>query len=174
MFDESMHKEYIFCSYLLRLLPNETIDMMDIENALKLEFYKLEKTFKGEIALKNESESYKPSSTKSSAAPEKKEPLEEVIERINELFAGNFTESDKVILTILRDRLKEDKKLRKVARSSDWKMFDESIFPKTFDDVAQDSYVEQTEAFTALFENKSKYSAIMRALSEMLYKEFNK
>ena len=49
-----------------------------------------------------------------------------------------------------------------------------NIFPKTFDEIAQDSYVEQTEAFTSLFQNKSKYNAIMSALAEVIYKEFNK
>ena len=50
----------------------------------------------------------------------------------------------------------------------------ESIFPKSFDTVAQDSYVEQTEAFTELFKNKNKYHAIMAVLAELLYREFNK
>ena len=65
------------------------------------------------------------------------------------------------MLYALHDRLKDDAKLRKVARTSDPQVFAESIFPKTFDEVAQDSYVEQTEAFTSLFQNKSKYKAIM-------------
>ena len=70
--------------------------------------------------------------------------------------------------------MKDDKKLCKIARSSDPQVFIESIFPKTFDAVAQESYVEQTEAYTSLFRNKSKYKAIMAALAEMLYREFNK
>ena len=81
---------------------------------------------------------------------------------------------DKVLLYTLHDKLKNDKKLGKIAKSSDPQVFVESIFPKSFDTVAQDSYVEQTEAFTSLFENKSKYNAVMAALADMLYKEFNK
>ena len=72
------------------------------------------------------------------------------------------------------NRLKGDKKLQKIAKSSDPQVFSESSFPKTFDAVVQDSYVEQTEAFTSLFENKSKYKAVMSALADMLYQEFNK
>ena len=97
-----------------------------------------------------------------------------VIQKINELFAGEFTDADRVMLYALHDRLKDDAKLRKVARTSDPQVFAESIFPKTFDEVAQDSYVEQTEAFTSLFQNKSKYNAIMSALAGMLYREFNR
>lgn len=174
MFDKDMQKEYVFCSYLLRLLPNESTEMMDLDGALKLEFYKLEQTFKGAIALKEEGGVYEPSDGKGSASPEAKEPLEEVIERINQLFNGNFTDADRVVLYALHDRLKDDKKLRKVAKSADPQVFAESIFPKTFDAVAQDCYVEQTEAFSSMFQNKSKYQAIASALAEMLYREFNK
>ena len=174
MFDAEMQKEYVFCSYLLRLLPAEPVKMIDLEGALKLEFYKLEQTFKGEIGLMDQSGVYEPASGKGKAVPEQKEPLEEVIQKINELFAGNFTDADCVLIYALHDRLKDDAKLRKVARTSDPQVFAESIFPKTFDEVAQDSYVEQTEAFTSLFQNKSKYKAIMSALASMLYREFNR
>ena len=174
MFDKDMQKEYTFCAYLLRLLPNESVSMIDIESALKLEFYKLEQTFKGGIALDNATGVYEPSKAKGKAVPEQKEPLEEVIDKINQLFTGSFSDADKVLLYTLHDKLKNDKKLGKIAKSSDPQVFVESIFPKSFDTVAQDSYVEQTEAFTSLFENKSKYNAVMAALAEMLYREFNK
>ena len=174
MFDAEMQKEYVFCSYLLRLLPAEPVEMIDLEGALKLEFYKLEQTFKGEIGLMDQSGVYEPTGGKGKTVPEQKEPLEEVIQKINELFAGDFTDADRVMLYALHDRLKDDAKLRKVARTSDPQVFAESIFPKTFDEVAQDSYVEQTEAFTSLFQNKSKYKAIMSALASMLYREFNR
>ena len=174
MFDKDMQKEYVFGSYLLRLLPNESSTMMDLDGALKLEFYKLEQTFKGVIALKDESGVYDPAGSKGAAPPAAKEPLEEVIERINQMFNGNFTDADRVVLYALHDRLKEDKKLRKVAKTSDPQVFAESIFPKTFDAVAQDCYVEQTEAFSSMFQNKSKYHAIASALAEILYREFNR
>ena len=174
MFDEDMQKEYVFCSYLIKLIPQESIQMINLDDALKLEFYKLKETFKGEIKLKNQSDAYEPASANGKTVQESKEPLEEIIERINDLFKGNFTDADRVLIYALHDRLKEDAKLKKVAKTSNPQVFAESIFPKTFDEVAQDSYVEQTEAFTSLFQNKSKYNAIMTALGNMLYREFNR
>ena len=174
MFDTQMQKEYVFCSYLVRLIPAEPVQMIDLEGALKLEFYKLEQTFKGEISLVDQSGVYEPADGKGKAVPEQKEPLEEVIQKINELFAGNFSDADRVLIYALHDKLKEDKKLQKIAKTSDPQVFKKSIFPKTFEEVAQDSYVEQTEAYTSLFQNRSKFNAIMSALAEILYKEFNK
>lgn len=51
MFDKELHQEFIFCSYLIKLLPAEKVEMIDIESKLKLEFYKLQKTFEGVITL---------------------------------------------------------------------------------------------------------------------------
>lgn len=139
-----------------------------------VEFYKLQETFKGEIGLAKEKGTYEPAGAKGVSTPEQKEPLEEIIEKINELFRGDFTDADRVLIQALHDRLKADAKLMKVAKTSDPQIFAESIFPKSFDIAAQDSYVEQTEAFTSLFENKSKYNAIMTALAGMMYREFNR
>ncbi len=181
MFDADMQKEYVFAAYLLKLIPAEPVQMMDIEGALKLEFYKLQKTFAGDITLIDQSGEYIPAKGKGTAGPEQKEPLEEVIQKINELFGGEFNERDRVIIYALHDKLKEDKKLQKVAQTSDPKIFLESIFPKAFGEVAQDSYVEHmdsataiAEAYTAMFQNKSKYNAYMAALGSMIYREFTR
>lgn len=130
---------------------------------------------KGEITLIDAGGEYVPVKGQGNKpVPEKKDPLEKVIEKINLRYGGQFTEADKVIITTLLDKLVGDKKLAKNARTSDLQLFSESIFPKVFDEVAQESYLEQTEAFTSMFEQKAKYAAIMAALAEMLYKEFNK
>ena len=173
MFDRDLQKEYIFCSYLLRLLPKDVIPTLNLENALQLEFYKLQETFRGSLGLEQKSGVYEPGGSSGQSTPEPKEPLEEIIERINQMTDGDFTEADKVVLHILHDRLKSDERLGKIARSSDPQVFTESIFPKTFEATAQDCYVEQTEAFTSLFSNKRKFNAIMSMLAEMLYREFN-
>lgn len=58
-----------------------------------------------------------------------------------------------------------------MAASSDPRIFAESKFPKAFDDAAQDSYMESQETYSSLFEDRAKYSAIMRALAEVIYRE---
>jgi len=181
MFDADMQKEYVFAAYLLKLIPPEPVQMLDIEGALKLEFYKLQQTFKGDISLIDQSGEYIPAKGKGAASPEQKEPLEEVIQKINELYGGEFEERDRVIIYALHEKLRQDKKLQKVAQTSDPKIFMESIFPKTFSEVAQDSYVEHmdsstaiSDAYTAMFQNMSKYNAIMAALGRVVYREFTR
>lgn len=51
MFDKDLHREYIFLSYLIKLLPRDKTQMIYLEGKLQLEYYKLQKTFEGAITL---------------------------------------------------------------------------------------------------------------------------
>ena len=174
MFDKDLHKEYVFCSYLINLLPPEPVDMVDLEGKLKLEYYKLQKTFEGAIELDEQKGVYEPAKKKGAMGLDPKEPLDEIIDKINEKFKGAFTDGDRVLLTTLRDKLMGDKKLASMARTSDPQIFVESIFPKAFGDAAMESYTESQDTYTSLFEDQNKYNAIMSALAEVIYREMRK
>ena len=174
MFDKDLHREYIYCSFLVGMLPAEIVPMADIEKMLKLEMYKLEKTFDGDISLGEESGVYTPAEPKGASKPERKNPLDEIIERINELYKGNFTDADRVMIGALADKLRSNTKLANMALSSDPQIFAESIFPQAFSDAAQDSYMESQETYSSLFEDRSKYNAIMSTLADILYREMRR
>ena len=174
MFDKDLHKEFVFCSYLINLLPVEKVDMIDLEGKLKLEYYKLQKTYDGAIMLSEQKGVYEPAKQKGAMGFDEKEPLDEIIDKINEKFKGNFTDGDKVLLTALRDKLMNDQRLSSMAKSSDPQIFTESIFPKAFDDAALESYTESQDTYTSLFEDRNKYNAIMGALAEVIYREMRK
>ena len=174
MFDKELHKEYLFCSYLVQILPADAVEPFDLEGKLKLEYYKLEKTFEGEIRLDEAKGVYEPAGQKGAAGKDPKEPLDEIIEKINQRFKGNFTEGDRVVLTILQNALMKDDKLKKRAMSSDPQIFTESIFPGVFKNVAMDSYMKSQETFASMFEDQAKYRAICSALAEVVYREMRK
>lgn len=174
MFDKDLHQEFIYGSFLVGMLPVDPVPMEDIEKMLSLEMYKLEKTFEGDISLGGESGVYAPAEPKGAAKPEDKDPLDEIIERINEKYKGNFTEADKVMINALADKLRGNIKLANMAVSSDPQIFAESIFPQAFSDAAQDSYMESQETYSSLFEDQSKYNAIMSTLADVLYREMRK
>ena len=172
MFDEELHKEYIFLSYLIKLCPADEVDMIDLEGKLKLEYYKLQKTFEGEIELEQAKGVYEPASAKSNSSPEEKKPLEEIIDKINEQYKGDFTEGDRVMLFAIKNKMDKDENLKNAAQTSDPRIFSESVFPKAFSDAAQDCYMESDGAYSSLFADRAKYNAIMHALCQMLYREF--
>ena len=173
-YDTSLHKEYVFASYLLHFIPNEPVEMIDLENKLKLEYYRLQKTFEGELRLSNEDGVYDPVTKKGGAGKDTKEPLDEIIERINERYKGEFTDADRVMLTTLRDKLVKNEKLVKSAKTTDQQVFVSSVFPQAFAKTAQESYLEAQETYESLFKDKNKYETIMHVLAEMLFREMRK
>lgn len=174
MFDKDLHKEYIFCSYLSRLLPSDETEVWDLGNKVTLEYYKLEETFAGSIALeKDGTGQYEtPTMKKGSAKQESKSQLEEVIEKFNEHYAGEITEGDRILAEILMSKMSKDDVLRKSAQQDGEQIFVNSVFSKAYDKTAMDAYKESSQAFSVLFSDPKKYAALKSALAEIMYREF--
>lgn len=173
MFDKQMHKEYIFCSYLAKVVPADPTMPFELGDRVKLEYYNLEKTYEGSIGLEKEEKGvYEPAKLKKPVKmSETLSPLEQVIEKINQQYIGNFTEGDRVVITTLHEKLKNNKKLMKAAKTDGRQIFEKNIFPQLFDDAAQEAYIESTETYTKLFEDAGKYRAIMIALAQAMFDE---
>ena len=171
MFDREMQEEYLFLSYLLPLIPAEREEPIDLEGKLKLEYYKLQKTFEGAIELDTMDGMWVPAKQKGEQGKQKKSTLDEIIYKINQKYSGKFTDSDRVVVDVMHDKLKKDQKLIDLIKTTDPKIFVESIFPAIFQQIAMDCYQESQESYASLFEDKAKYKAIMEALAGILYRE---
>lgn len=171
MFDTDMHKEYLFLSYLIGLLPANVEDPVDLDGKLKLEYYKLQKTYEGEILLEHQDGQYVPATQKAMQGRQQKSTLDEILEKINEKYKGAFTGADRVMIDALHAKLISDKKLGSSARTADPRIFTESIFPAAFGTAAMESYMESQDCYSALFEDKTKYDAVMNALAGVVYRE---
>lgn len=171
MFDADMHRQYLFLSYLIGLLPGDPEEVVDLDGKLKLEYYKLQKTFEGEIQLQNLDGQYLPAAQKAMQGRQQKSTLDEILEKINEKYKGAFTDADRVMIDALHAKLMGDKKLTSSARTADPRIFVESIFPAAFGTAAMESYMESQDSYSALFEDKSKYDAVMSALAGVIYRE---
>lgn len=174
MFDKDLHKEYILCSYLAKLLPSDKTQPFDLDNRVKLEYYRLEKTYEGAIELEATPGSWKPTQPKRAGGQKDRiSPLDEIIARINEEFFGDFTDADRVMVDTLYTKMRQDAKVKKAAKSNDRQVYERSIFPGIFDTTAQQAYMENTEAYEQLFLDAEKYRIIQQALAERLYRELH-
>ena len=104
--DVSLHKLYIFHNYLLRKLPKNGSEGVSLADDVALEYYRNDKVFEGRISLSPDEEGeLKPTSFgKGVGKEEEKEKLSEIIERLNDRFGTEFTDTDKLSY----DQIKED------------------------------------------------------------------
>ncbi len=173
-FDERLLKENAFCTSLLKFIPSENVEMIDLEDKLQLEYYQLKKTFEGQIGLSKEKTVMTPATKLGIKGKDEKKTLDEILERINEKYKGEFTDGDKVVIQDLHDRLIKNKKLKNVAKNNDAHMFSESMFTSYFDTAALNGYTEAQQSYASLFEDHAKYSAVKSALASIIYTELTK
>ena len=173
MFDRDLHKEYVYLSYLRHLLKVEKIVVEGIDDKVEMRFYKLKKVFEGSLALEEGGGVLKPSKGGTDVTlDKKKDPLQTLIDRFNEAWAGDFTDGDRVVITDLWQRISEMPEVGETIRRDGSQVFEKSLLPKVFDETARQAYVENTEAFTTLFEDAEKYRAMMKTIGKLLVEKF--
>src|SRR5699024_6963800 len=180
MYDKEIHKEYVFTSYLQKLLPKPERISLDLEDKLRLEYYKLEQTFKGDISLnptvEDSTVGYGELDTDSSI--EEEDFLEEIIEKINERYGGNISDRDKVVVDHIYKEASQGiimESLKTYVKNNDKEVFNNNIFPENFEEIAFKLFQENQErdnSYKKLFQDKEFYNAAMSAVGEMIYRKY--
>lgn len=172
-FDVELYKTYVFTELLFKLLPKTPHEKVDLTGKLALEHNKLSEGFSGSIVLEPTVEYKTLKGEKGGTGnhiDEKRDLLDNIIDKINIMYQGNFTEADRVIVETIYEAIKkEEKKLSKQAQNSDVNMFAQNIFPKIFEKIAQDCYVQQMDSFAKLFEEQSFYNKVMQEMGKAMY-----
>ncbi|RHH34235.1 type I restriction endonuclease subunit R [Collinsella sp. AM18-10] len=173
MFDRDLHKEYVYLSYLRHLLKVEKIPVEAVDDKVEMRFYKLKQEFEGSISLEPGGGVLDPGGAAKTLTPDKKrDPLQALVDKFNEQWAGNFTEGDRVVIDTLWKRIAENPQVADTIRRDGRQVFESSLLPKVFDEEARRAYVENTDSFTSLFEDSEKYRAMMSAIGQLLVEKF--
>lgn len=173
MFDRDLHKEYVYLSYLRHLLKVEKIPVEAVDDKVEMRFYKLKQEFEGSISLEPGGGVLDPGGAAKTVTPDKKrDPLQVLVDKFNEQWAGNFTEGDRVVIDTLWKRIAENPQVADTIRRDGRQVFESSLPPKVFDEEARRAYVENTDSFTSLFEDSEKYRAMMSAIGQLLVEKF--
>lgn len=173
MFDRDLHKEYVYLSYLRHLLKVEKIPVEAVDDKVEMRFYKLKQEFEGSISLEPGGGVLDPGGAAKTVTPDKKrDPLQVLVDKFNEQWAGSFTEGDRVVIDTLWKRIAENPQVADTIRRDGRQVFESSLLPKVFDEEARRAYVENTDSFTSLFEDSEKYRAMMSAIGQLLVEKF--
>lgn len=171
MFDKDMQKFYIFAKYLLKILPKDNSDKINLNDELLLEYYKLQKTGEGSISLMQSGEIDIPPVDGSSGSGVNKEEdsLSEIIRKFNDKFNTQFTEQDKVLAQIKADIIRNPQ-MANAAKLGDKTAF-KTLYEKDFEQIAIERYEQNDTFFKGLFENSDKLKLIKELLLADIYNE---
>lgn len=174
MFDKELHQEYLYLSYLRHVLKSEIEPVERVDDKIEMRFYKLKQEFEGSISLEGGKGTLKPAPHKGNAPlNKKKDPLQILIERFNEEWGGDFTEGDAVVIDTLWKRMVDLPEVADSIQRDGERVFQSSLLPKLFNELAMKAYQENVDAFTSLFEDNVKYQAMMSIIGQLLIEKFN-
>lgn len=176
--DQELFNEFQYTSNLIRFLPRNKTEIIDIEDKIKLEYAKLTETFSGQITLNEKPPVFVPGgSTKPKIPNKKQDTLQNIIDRVNERFEGKFTDADRVIIEGIYQMFMKDsdvKKFKKYAKDNSTEMFVESLFPDKFKDIVTQCFLDNNEAFQKLFNDPDFYQKVQDEMAKELYKSLRK
>ena len=176
--DKDLFNEFQYTTHLARLLPRRQVEIVDIDDKIKLEYASLKETYSGAILLDEKPPVIVPTNDLSAKVPsKKKDTLQSIIDKVNERFNGDFTESDRVIIEGIYQMFMRDsevKKFKKYAKDNSTEMFVKSLFPDKFKDIVTQCFLENNDSFAKLFNDPDFYQKVEEAMAAELYKALRK
>jgi type I restriction enzyme R subunit len=115
--DIDLEKLYVFAKNLSRKLPKRDSRLpYEIQDAVDLDSFRVQKTFTGKIALRAEDGEVKPLSVMESQSPlePERDLLSHIVQTLNDTYGANLTEEDKLDLQNIKQKLEEDEELQAV------------------------------------------------------------
>ncbi|MEK4701278.1 type I restriction endonuclease [Solibacillus sp. FSL R7-0668] len=173
--DLDLHKLYIYLTYLLRKLPRGKEDKdVYLADDVALEYYRNQKVFEGSIELeKTGGVELDPQKHGAGGAVEdEKVRLSTILEKLNDRFGTQFTETDFLSREQVKEDMLNDEDLRQKAANNTKENF-KFAFEKTFMDFVIDRMSSNQDFFMKILENDEFKTYIMEDMMHEVYGEVN-
>lgn len=162
---------------MISLLPKNSQEVIDISDKVRMDYYKLIYDNEGSITLVEEENleyNQQQGINPSVKPPEEKDTLTEILNKINSQFPEVFTDEDQVVLDMIVKQVVQNpsERQRSIAKSNDYAMFKNSLFPKEFEDLVINLSQTSEGTFEKLFSNEEIFKFIMATSAQEAYKKW--
>lgn len=171
--DTELHRLSIYLRYVIKKIDIERTGGVDITDKVVLQYYKLENKGKETIYLEGE-EGIGVNVRVSGGGSVKEEEtdlLSNIINRLNDKFGTEFSESEKLAVEQIRNNLKSDEDLKLKAKVNSYEVFKHAFEP-TFDDRVIEEYSKNTEFYGRVLQDESFRNKLMEMLMFDIYTSF--
>lgn len=156
-------------NFLLRKLPKADSIKLDLADEIALEYYRNEKTFDGSISLVKEGEAVlQPTSFGKTIREEEKVKLSSIIEKLNQRFGTDFTETDRLTIDQLEQDSMNNEDIILSVNSNDFDNF-KLDYTKTFMDILINRREENEKLFLKIIMEEDFRNVIIDYLAKKVY-----
>jgi type I restriction enzyme, R subunit len=175
--DPELEKLFAFGKNLLpRLNQSERQEMLSLDDDVQLTHYRLQKLSEQKLDLESGDVIKLPGTTEAgsgAAPPDEKKELREIVAKMNDLFAGEISESDFIgALTAWSGRLAANEKVAEQATNNSEEQFALGDFKDAFMDVVIDANDAQNSIADQLLKNPRIFGVMQSMMAKMVWKQF--
>jgi type I restriction enzyme R subunit len=170
--DIELEKLYVFVRYLNKKLPKrEKENIEDITSLIDLDSFRLEETFSGKINLYSNDGEFEPLGIGSSKhiVEDELDSLDQIIEKINQLYGDKITDEDKIDLENMKKRVVTNPDLQQVMTGDNSETNKRHKFDEVMNSILL-SYVNNRLDFY----NKMDDPKIKNFVGDLLYNDLKK
>ena len=175
--DAELDALYAYGRYLLRLTSHGVQEVIpDLSGDVALTYYRVQKQDEQKLKLESgEVVLLQPMTGAGRKGTEdEKQALREVVEELNLLFGGRFTEADRVgFVTTLNGRLLQNERLAEQAASNTESQFALGDFPEILTDMIIEGQDAHNAIADLLLQDKRVYEAIVQKMAKVAYQAFS-
>ncbi|MBF0537204.1 MAG: type I restriction endonuclease subunit R [Nitrospirae bacterium] len=152
--DVDLEKLYVFTRSLSRKLPPRDSKIpYEIRDAVDLDSFRIQQTFKGKIALDKTDGEVKPPGTDVPPRKEgEKDLLSNIIRKLNDTYGINITEEDKIDVEKIHQKHQENQELKDVMDGNNTKENKRFISDKVINDLLMEFVNDKLELYKKLTE----------------------
>ena len=169
--DSDLHRLSVYLRFLVKKIEIESPGGVDITDKVLLEYYKLEKKTEGNIPLDGgEGVDIKVGGGSQIVEPET-DYLSSIINKLNERFGTEFSESERLAVEQIRNNLHANADLELKARNNSYDDFRYAFEPSFLDGVIQE-YDKNQEFYGKILQDDEFRSRLMDLIMLDIYAKF--
>jgi type I restriction enzyme, R subunit len=165
--DSRLERTYLYLRHLLRVLPRERSERIDLGGSLELTHLRVQQGAETDAGLDEGGEPMAPETSEAVVAEHDTDSISRIIRDLNERHGLQLGAGDEVVRRIT-DSLVEDSDLREAAAANSFANF-ELLFDEKFDEKAIEARSQSWEFFEIAFGEAQNRNQLAAALAREVY-----
>jgi type I restriction enzyme, R subunit len=170
--DTDLEKLYTFIRFLIAKLPKGTRERIELDDDVRLKYYRLQKISEGAIVLQPGERGTigGPTAVGTGAAHEEKVELSRLIDIVNQRFGTEFTPADELFFNQIREEAAADSLLQQAAMANTLENF-KFVFDKALEGLFIDRMEQNEEIFSRYMNDKNFQQLVANVLLRQVYSQ---